>query len=276
MSVASSQRTALVTGGSSGIGEATAKLLAVNGFTVYAAARRVDRMRDLEHVGIHVIALDVTDDESTRKCVQAIVDAEGGIDVLVNNAGYGSYGAIEDVAIDEARRQFEVNMFGLARITQLVLPSMRARGTGAIVNISSMGGKIYSPFGAWYHATKHALEGWSDCLRLEVEPFGIDVAVVEPGGIKTEWGTIAADNLARVSGAGAYAERAGETAKSMRSLYEGSHLSSPDVVAKAVLSAATAKRPRTRYAVGFMAKPSIFMRKLLSDRMFDRIIRRAA
>lgn len=275
MTATSARRTALVTGGSSGIGEATAKLLAANGFTVYAAARRVDRMRHLEKAGIGVITLDVTDDDSTHRCVQTIADAEGGIDVLVNNAGYGSYGAIEDVPIEEARRQFEVNMFGLARITQLVLPQMRARRSGTIVNISSMGGKIYTPFGGWYHATKHALEGWSDCLRLEVEPFGINVVVIEPGGIKTEWGVIAADNLVEVSGSGAYADGARATADGMRQRYLGDGLSSPQVIAQAVLAAATAKRPHTRYAVGYMAKPSIMMRRYLSDRMFDRIIRRA-
>ena len=269
-------RTALVTGGSSGIGEATAKLLAANGFTVYAAARRIDRMRHLEQSGVIPLSLDVTDDESTQRAVQTIIDAEGSIDVLVNNAGYGSYGAIEDVSMDEARRQFEVNMFGLARITQLVLPVMRARGAGRIINISSMGGKIYTPFGGWYHATKHALEGWSDCLRLEVEPLGIAVSIVEPGGIKTEWGSIAADNLELVSANGSYANAALDAAESMRNLYRGNRLSSPDVVAKAVLAAATSKRPRTRYAVGYMAKPSILMRRLLSDRAFDWIIQRAA
>ena len=269
-------RTALVTGGSSGIGEATAKLLAANGFTVYAAARRIDRMRHLEQFGIVPISVDVTEDDSTQRAVQTIINAEGSIDVLVNNAGYGSYGAIEDVPMDEARRQFEVNMFGLARITQLVLPAMRVRGAGRIINVSSMGGKIYTPFGGWYHATKHALEGWSDCLRLEVEPFGIAVSVVEPGGIKTEWGSIAADNLELVSANGSYATAAVETAESMRSLYRGNRLSSPEVVAKAVLAAATAKRPRTRYAVGYMARPSILMRRLLSDRAFDWIIQRAA
>lgn len=269
-------RTALVTGGSSGIGEATAKLLAANGFTVYAAARRIDRMLHLEQCGIVPLSVDVTDDDSTQRAVQTVIDAEGSIDVLVNNAGYGSYGAIEDVSMDEARRQFEVNMFGLARITQLVLPAMRVRGAGRIINISSMGGKIYTPFGGWYHATKHALEGWSDCLRLEVEPLGIAVSVVEPGGIKTEWGSIAADNLELVSANGFYATAAVETAESMRSLYRGNRLSSPQVVAKAVLAAATAKRPRTRYAVGYMARPSILMRRLLSDRAFDWIVQRAA
>lgn len=270
------RRTALVTGGSSGIGEATARRLAAEGFTVYAAARRVERMKHLAEDGINTIALDVTDEESARACVEAIVAAEGSLDVLVNNAGYGSYGAIEDVPIDEARRQFEVNIFGLARITQLVLPHMRAQGRGTIVNISSMGGKIYTPFGGWYHATKHALEGWSDCLRLEVQPFGIDVVVVEPGGIKTEWGMIAADNLAETSGSGPYAEGATTMAHAMRQRYVGDGLSDPGVIADTVLDAVTARRPRTRYASGYMARTSLFLRRVLSDRMFDRVIRRVA
>lgn len=270
------RRTALVTGASSGIGEATARLLRQRGLTVYAAARRVDRMRHLEDAGVRVVALDVTDDASARQCVAAILDAEGSLDVLVNNAGYGSYGAIEDVPIEEARRQFEVNVFGLARVTQLVLPGMRERRSGVIVNISSMGGKIYTPFGGWYHATKHALEGWSDCLRLELRPFGVDVVVVEPGGIKTEWGAIAADHLEQVSGSGPYGEAAGAAAAAMRSLYAGDALSAPDVVAKAVATAVAAKRPRARYAVGYLAKPAILARRVLSDRMFERVVARSS
>jgi short-subunit dehydrogenase len=158
-------------------------------------------MKDLESDGIRVLQLDLTDEDSIEACVKSIIEREGRIDILVNNAGYGSYGAIEDVPISEARRQFEVNLFGLARLTQAVLPSMRAKRFGRIVNISSIAGKIYTPFGAWYHATKFALEGFSDCLRLEVEPFGINVVVVVPGGIKTEWGTIAAEHLRKTSGA---------------------------------------------------------------------------
>ena len=138
--------------------------------------------RRLFQKGISIISLDITNEDSIFNCVSTILDKEGSLDVLVNNAGYGSYGAIEDVPMEEARRQFDVNIFGLARLTQLVIPGMRAKGYGKIVNISSMGGKIYTPFGGWYHATKHALEGWSDCLRIEVKPFGIDVVVVEPGG----------------------------------------------------------------------------------------------
>ena len=197
-----SKKVALITGASSGIGESAAILLQENGFKVYGAARRLEKMKDLEAKGISTIALDITDEDSIMNCVNTIQEKEGSIDVLVNNAGYGSFGAIEDVSMEEARRQFDVNIFGLARLTQLVLPKMRENRFGKIVNISSMGGKVYTPFGAWYHATKHALEGWSDCLRIEVKPFGIDVVVVEPGGIKTPWGQIAADNLKKTSGNG--------------------------------------------------------------------------
>jgi NAD(P)-dependent dehydrogenase (short-subunit alcohol dehydrogenase family) len=160
-----SKSVALVTGASSGIGKATALRLAALGFTVYAAARRVERMSDMADHGIHVESLDVTDDGSMVKVVDKIVSEHGRIDILVNNAGYGSYGAVEDVPIAEARRQFDVNVFGLARLTQLVLPHMRAQRDGYIVNISSMGGKIWEPLGGWYHAAKFAVEGLSDCLR---------------------------------------------------------------------------------------------------------------
>ncbi|MFP4431697.1 MAG: oxidoreductase [Spirochaetaceae bacterium] len=265
-------KVALVTGASSGIGYETAVDLIEAGATVYGAARRVEKMAELEERRARVLEMDVTKEDSVVAGVKRILDEAGRIDILVNNAGYGSYGAVEDVPIDEARRQFEVNIFGLARLTQLVLPGMRENRYGKIVNISSMGGKIYTPFGAWYHATKHALEGWSDALRLEVAPFGIDVIIIEPGGITTPWGTISADNLRKTSGTGAYAEKANKTADGMAEMYTSGKLSEPTVVARTVARAVTARRPKTRYAVGFMAKPSIFLRGLLSDRLFDRII----
>jgi NAD(P)-dependent dehydrogenase (short-subunit alcohol dehydrogenase family) len=265
-------KTVLITGASSGIGKETARTLIKEGYTVYCAARRVEKMKDLEEIGAHLLEMDVTDEASMTSGVQSILDEEGSIDILINNAGYGSYGAIEDVPIDEARRQFEVNIFGLARLTQLVLPKMRENRYGKIVNISSMGGKIYTQFGGWYHATKHALEGLSDCLRLETEPFGIDVIIIEPGGITTPWGGIAADNLKKTSGNGAYAEAANKAADGLTERYTSEQLSPPSLIADTILKAITARRPKTRYAVGFGARPSIFLRWLLSDRMFDRII----
>ena len=204
-----SERVALVTGASSGIGEETARLLQEAGFATYAVARRVDRMAALAAAGVHTFAMDVTDDASMTDGVRRVLDEQGRIDVLVNNAGYGSYGSVEDVPIEEARRQFEVNVFGLARLTQLVTPAMREQGSGRIINISSIGGKFYEPLGAWYHATKFAVEGFSDSLRLELAPFGIQVVIIEPGPIITEWNTISRDSLVDVSRGGAYEERAG-------------------------------------------------------------------
>lgn len=266
-------KVALVTGASSGIGESAAVLLKEAGFKVYGAARRVEKMKVLESKGISIVALDITSDESILQCVQTITNEAGGIDVLINNAGYGSYGSIEDVPIDEARRQFEVNIFGLARLTQLVLPHMRKNAYGKIVNISSMGGKVFTPFGGWYHATKHALEGWSDCLRLEVKPFGVDVVIVEPGGINTPWGAIAAENLKKTSGNGAYVKAANKTAAGMAQMYESNRLSHPDAIGKVILKAVTARKPKRRYVKGFGAKPSMFIRKWMGDAIYEAAIK---
>ena len=266
------KKVALVTGASSGMGESTAILLNQQGYKVYGAARRTNEMKSLESKGISVISLDLTQDKSIVTCVNTILEKEGRIDILINNAGYGSYGAIEDVSIDEARRQFEVNIFGLARITQLVLPAMRKNKSGRIVNISSMGGKIYTPYGGWYHATKHALEGWSDCLRLEVKPFGVDVVIVEPGGIKTPWGLIAAEHLKKTSGEGAYSAGVNKALNIMEKMYAGKNLTDQEVLAKEIAKAATTSRPKIRYVKGFMAKPMLFIRKWFGDRIFDKLI----
>ncbi len=266
-------RTALVTGASSGIGKSTVELLIAEGAVVYAAARRIDKMKELEAKGARIVALDVTDEESMSNAVETILKKQTTIDILVNNAGYGSYGALEDVPLEEARRQFEVNIFGLARLIQLVLPGMRNSRYGKIVNISSIGGKIYTPFGSWYHSTKHALEGMTDSLRVELSQFGIDPIIIEPGGIKTEWGIIAAENLKKTSGSGAYAEDANKTAANMTEMYGGNQLSDPDVIARVIVKAVTANKPKTRYAAGSMSWIALFMRRWVSDRMFDRMVK---
>jgi NAD(P)-dependent dehydrogenase (short-subunit alcohol dehydrogenase family) len=232
-------------------------------------------MRDLEHRGARLVALDLTDDVSIRAAVEGIERETGRLDALVNNAGYGSYGSLEEVPLDEARRQFEVNVFGLARLIQLALPLMRAQGSGRIVNITSIGGKIHEPMGSWYHATKFAVEGLSDCLRMELEPFGIDVVVVEPGAIKTEWSGIAQRTLAETSDAGPYAAQARRTAALLAGADNGNS-SPPEVVAHAVGRALAARRPKTRYAVGSGATLLLGLRRLLSDRGFDRAMRAAA
>ncbi|MBH0776610.1 oxidoreductase [Nocardia bovistercoris] len=269
-------RVALVTGASSGIGESTAIALREAGFTVYAAARRVERMAPLAESGIRPISMDVTVDASMREGVEKILAETGRIDVLVNNAGYGSYGALEDVPMDEARAQFDVNVFGAARLTQLVLPAMRAQRFGKIVNVTSMGGKIATPLGAWYHATKFALEALSDCLRMEVARFGIDVIVIEPGGIRTEWPRIAADKVRAVSGTGPYAPQGNAIADWLTAESTDKRSSPPELIGKTIGKAVTARRPRTRYAVGYGAKPLIFLHGALPDRTFDAVIQRAA
>lgn len=267
-------RVALVTGASSGIGEATARELAAAGLTVYAAARRVERMQPLTEVGIRPLALDVTDDASMEAAVARVVAEEGRIDVLVNNAGYGSYGALEDVPMDEARAQMDVNVFGAARLIQLVLPHMRHQRSGTIVNVTSMGGKITTPLGGWYHATKFALEALSDCLRMEVAPFGIDVVVIEPGGIRTEWSGIAAEKVRAVSGTGPYAAQGNAVADSLASEDTARRSSPPELIGRTIRRAVTARRPRTRYAVGFGAKPLIAAHAVLPDRAYDGMVRR--
>jgi short-subunit dehydrogenase len=263
-------KVAIITGASSGMGKSTAYNLLQQGYKVYGAARRVDRMKDLQAKGMEVVQLDLTQDESIVNAVNTILEREGRVDILINNAGYGSYGSVEEVPLEEAKRQFEVNIFGLARLTQLIIPTMRKQKSGRIVNISSMGGKIYTPFGAWYHATKFALEGWSDCLRLELKSFGVDVVIVEPGGIKTEWGGIAMDNLRKVSGNGPYAEMVNAMIKSNDSNQD--KLTPVEVLGKEIAKAATVSNPKTRYLKGYLAKPLVRMKKWLGDKTFDKIL----
>ncbi len=263
----------LITGASSGIGKATAKRLLQEGFPVYAAARRVEQMQDLERMGATVLKMDVTHEEDIAAGVERINEERGGADILVNNAGFGLYGPVEETPLDAARYQFEVNLFAAARLTQLVLPGMREKGAGKIVNISSIGGKVYSPLGSWYYATKHALEGWSDCLRWELKRFGIDVIIIQPGLIRTEFGSVAFGSLAEKSRDSVYSEIVDRLAARLDGYGGGS---SPSVIADTVLKAIRAKRPRTRYAAGRFAKATLLFRKFASDRMFDRLLDRLA
>ncbi len=266
------KRVALVTGASSGMGKEIAKRLIKDGYQVYVAARSVDRMADLVGLGAKAVAMDISREADIVETVRRINVEVGGVDVLVNNAGFGLYGAVEDISLDEARYQFEVNLFGVARLTQLVLPEMRKRREGKIVNISSMGGKIYTPLGAWYHATKHALEGWSDCLRLELDPFGIDVVIIEPGLIETGFGDVVAEGIQNRSGGGAYAPMTEAVVRSTRGAYGQGRGTPATRVATVVSGALKARDPKTRYVVGKYAKPMIALRRWLGDRAFDRII----
>jgi len=216
----------------------------------------------------------VTDEESIKSAIDTIIGNEGRIDVLINNAGYGSYGAIEDVEISEAKMQFEVNLFGLARLVQLVLPHMRKQKPGRIINISSMGGRLTTYFGAWYHATKYALEAFSDALRMEVSDFGIDISIIEPGVIKTDWGIIAADKLINSAKGGVYEKAALKTAEGIKKHYSGNIISNPAVITKVISKAVNSNHPKARYLTGFMAKSLVFLHTILPARIFDKIMKK--
>ena len=263
----------LVTGASSGIGFDAARSLAQKGHRVYGAARRVEKMEPLRAYGVIPLRMDVTDEASMEAGVRSILEAEGRIDVLVNNAGYGSFGAIENVPIEEARRQLEVNVFGLARLTQLVLPSMRAQQAGRIIDIASVAGKMNLYFGGWYHVSKFAVESLSDALRIELKPFGINVSIIEPGGIHTDWGVIAADHLRDSSKGTPYEKEALRESETLRKAYTGNYLSKPSVVTQAICKAALSRRPRARYRVGFGATTLVFFHAILPDRWWDALAR---
>lgn len=260
----------LVTGASSGIGKATAIYLAQNDYTVYGAARRIDKLQSLKTYGIRPIALDVTDEDSIHNCVYTITKEAGPIDILINSAGLGSYGALEDVPMAEARNQMEINLFGATRLIQLVLPSMRQKRYGKIVNISSVGGKVGLPMGSWYHASKFAIEGLSDALRNEVKIFGIDVIVIEPGGTKSEMIAIGGQDLLRVSGSTEYSKQAGSLIKMYTNMEKSSV--EPVEIAKLIKKGIEAKKPKARYVGGAMAKPMLLLRWLLPDNLFDKML----
>ncbi len=266
------KKTALVTGASSGMGKAIARRLIDDGYQVYVAARSLDKMADLATLGAQPIRMDISCDEEIVSGVNTILSQTDGVDVLVNNAGFGLYGPVEEISIDEARYQFEVNLFGAARLTQLLLPAMRSRHSGRIINVTSMGGKMYSVLGAWYHATKHALEGWSDCLRLEVGGFGIKVVIVEPGVIETGFGDAASETIVKRSDSGPYGHLVKRVSTAIKKTYGQGTGSDPAVVAEVVSRAVKKDNPQTRYAVGKFAKMLIRMRVWLGDRLFDRII----
>ena len=268
-------RAVLVTGCSSGIGRATAERLAAAGWTVYASARRLGDVAGL--AGCRPLELDVTDDASLRTAVERIEHEEGAVGVLVNNAGYSQSGAVESVPLDEARRQFETNVFGLVRLTQLVLPGMRRQGWGRVVNVSSMGGELTFPGGGWYHASKHAVEALSDALRFEVEGFGIDVVVIQPGLIRTGFADAAVGSIEHEDGP--YARFNAAVGAATAGAYEGGFArrlgGGPEAVAAAIERAVSARRPRARYRVTPSARLFIGLRRLLSDRAWDTLVGRS-
>ena len=265
----------LITGCSTGIGRATATRLAGKGWTVYATARRVESIANLP---CEKLALDVCDEDSMRAAVAAVEEREGAVGALVNNAGYSQSGAVETIPADQLRKQFETNVFGLVRMCQLVLPGMRRQGFGRIVNLSSMGGRLTFPGGGAYHATKHAVEALSDALRFEVEGFGIDVVVIEPGLVRTEFGNTAAGSVGEAATDGVYGGFNAAVAATTAGAYQGpmSRLGAgPDAVARTVERAISRRRPRTRYAVTNSARAMLGLHAVLPDRAWDYVVGRA-
>jgi NAD(P)-dependent dehydrogenase (short-subunit alcohol dehydrogenase family) len=269
-------KSVLITGCSTGIGRATAEHLATRGWNVYATARKLDSIADLASRGCKTLALDVCDETSMRTAVTTVERAEGAIGVLINNAGYGLEGAFEEVPMDNIRRQFETNVFGLIAMTKLVLPAMRRQRWGRVVNLSSMGGKLTFPGGAYYHATKHAVEALSDALRFEVKGFGIDVIVIEPGPIKTAFGDTAVGSIAMPQNS-PYAAFNAVLEKQIREAYEGGPMARfaapPIAVAEVIEKAISATSPRTRYKVTVAARVLMGLRRILPDRAFDAFLR---
>jgi NAD(P)-dependent dehydrogenase (short-subunit alcohol dehydrogenase family) len=267
------ERVALVTGCSTGIGRASALALQRAGLTTYATARRSDTLADLEAAGCRTLTLDVTDEDQCVGVVRTIEIERGAVDVLVNNAGYAEYGPVEEIPLERWRREFETNLFGVVRLTQLVLPGMRQRGRGRIVNMSSMGGRMAFPLGGPYHGSKFALEAVSDVLRIEVAPFGIDVVLIEPGLVDTGYADTASSGL-HDAAEGPYGDLARSFLAAMASSYGGRQATTPERVARVVVQAATARRPRTRYPVTVNARLLMAGRALLPDRMWDAVLHR--
>ena len=268
------EKVILITGASSGIGFDAAKMLALKGNKVYAAARRVERMEPLKEYGVVSLHLDVTDAASCKACVKDIIDAEGRIDVLVNNAGFGYFGAIENVPMEEARRQMEVNVFGLAELCKAVIPHMRAAGSGRIINTSSVAGKGVLYFGGWYNVSKFSVEALSDALRMELKPFGIKVIKIQPGAIKTEWGVITAKNLEDSCAGTPYEKEASKEAGLMKLAYGKLNvLSKPAVVARAIRRAALSSCPKAVYRIGRGAWLMTGLHAILPARWWDAMMR---
>ena len=262
----------LITGASSGIGKDTAISLIKDGHIVYGAARRLEMMQDIIQAGGHAIKMDILKDRNIDDVVNQIINEQNRIDVLINNAGYGLWGAVETISIDEAKRQFDVNIFGLAYLTKKIIPIMRKQKSGKIINMSSMGGKVYTPFGAWYHATKYALEGWSDCLRIELKSFGIDVILIEPGVIKTEFQDVMMDSTVERSIGTPYEKKLKALEKATQEMYARGIGSPPSTITKLIIKAINSHNPKRRYVGGLFAKPMLFIKKWFGDKMYEKAI----
>ncbi|ADQ14632.1 oxidoreductase [Halanaerobium hydrogeniformans] len=265
------KKVVLITGASSGIGKVTAEKLLKAGYTVYGAARSIDKLKYLEEYNQgYYKYLDLRDTKSIKNCISEILNSESRIDILINNAGYGAFGALEDLDISEAKNEFEVNLFAAAEMIKQLLPNMRKNKNGKIINISSVAGKIWFPFAGWYNASKFALEGLSDVLRNELKGFGIDVIIIQPAAVKSNWVNKATNSLLENSAEGVYADNAKKTAAAFKNIYAKNGLAvDAEIIANVILKAVKAKKPKARYSTPFYAKLLILFRTILPDSVFD-------
>lgn len=264
----------LITGASGGIGHSLALRLLKDGYKVYCSARRVDKMLDLEKAGAVVIAADLSNEDSARALADKIISLSGGVDILVNNAGYGLYGPVETVPLLDGREQMEVNFFSPVLLSQLFIPYMREKGQGRIINISSVAGKIYSPMSDWYVASKFALEGISDCMRIELRQFNIKVVLIEPSPIKTDWADGALETLKENAEGTPYKDFADRSYKMLTASTAGALASEPEAVVKKIMRAITVKNPKPRYLSGRISGISVMARFFMPARLFDYVMRK--
>ena len=265
------QKVVLITGTALGIGKSTAEYLIDKGHIVYGGDILIEENLYLNDIGGTALEMDVTNQKHIDNAVTQIISEHGRIDVLVNNAGLGVYGAIEDVSMEDIYYQYDVNLFGLARVTKAVLPYMRDKESGLIINISSVLGETYGPLAGWYLSTKHALEGWSDALRVELKKFSIDVVIVQPGAINTNFSNITKTYIDKYRENSPYQHLYGEPITDTGNDVL-SNQSDPIVIAKVINKAIDARNPKTRYAAGAYSRIGIFLRKIMTDKMFDRFI----
>jgi short-subunit dehydrogenase len=263
-------RTVLITGASSGIGKATAHLLLSQGWKVIAAARTTEAMSDLRESGAEVLPLDISDIRSRQRLATQIHQKFGALDALVNNAGFGEVGPIETMPIQTAQNLFDVNVFGLIGLTQLLLPDMRKRGKGTVINLSSIAGRFVTPGAGWYGASKFAVEALSDALRLELHQFGIKVVIIEPGLIATHFETVAGKSMADAQRDPAWAPMMEKVEENWQKGFE--RASPADVVAETIQKALNARTPKARYRCGHRAESAVIQR-LLPTNLWDAILR---
>ena len=270
-------KVALVTGSSSGMGFATAIMLARAGIHTYASMRNLKKSKTItelastENLPLQVVQLDVNDKKSVKEAITKIVTEKERIDVLVNNAGYGLFGSLEDISIEELKAQFETNFFGVIRVTQLVLPIMRKQKSGTIVNVSSVGGRIGLPVLSAYHSTKFALEGLSESMSYELEPFGIRVVIIEPGVIRTNIMNSSIIAKKAQDPKSPYFSLIQKVENNFKLMMENES-SPPEEVAKAILGVVTSENPQLRYTVGNNAATMIQARVSMSDNQFKKMI----